>query len=190
MYPALAILFLLLSPIMRDDVDKDILKERLTARAHQLKAYATLNDANTDVAILCDMSIASNMKRLFVIDLHTDSILLSGLVGQGQGNDAQREEIVFSNKPNSLCSSEGRYKVGAKFYGQWGLSYRLHGLDSTNCNAFARAIVIHAHKKMADEEGGNACRSYGCPMVSANVLAGLSKIFDSSEKPVLMWIYK
>ena len=166
-------------------------REKLMMHANQLKAYAIQQKCSQSLGILIDMSIASRKKRFFVIDLETDSILVSGLCAQGQGNNVNREEVVFSNTPGSYCTSEGRYKMGEKFVGEFGPGFKLYGLDPTNSNALNRFIVFHYHPGVGDEEDAKVvCRSNGCPMVSPKVFARTEKLIDLQDKPVLMWIYK
>jgi len=165
--------------------------ERLLQHAHELKAYAATQKCSTKLGILIDMSIASRKNRFFVVDLENDSILISGLCAHGAGNDVNREDVVFSNTPGSYCSSEGRYKLGAKFEGEFGTGYKLYGLDSTNCNALSRDIVFHAHPGVPDMEDPKVIsRSNGCPMVSLKVFRATEKLIDTESMPVLMWVYK
>ena len=165
--------------------------EKLDGHVRELKAYAANQKCSTRVGILIDMGIGSRKKRFFVMDLENDSVLLSGLCAHGQGNDVNREDVIFSNTPGSYCTSEGRYKIGAKFEGEFGTGYKLHGLDSTNCNALTRDIVFHAHPGVPDLEDAKVIsRSNGCPMVSLKVFRATEKLIDAENKPVLMWIYK
>lgn len=137
------------------------------------------------------MSVASRKNRFFVVDLENDSVLVCGLCAQGQVNDVNREEIVFSNQPGSYCTSEGRYKLGAKFEGEFGTGYKLYGLDTSNCNALKRDIVFHFHPGVPDKEDPKVIsRSNGCPMVSQKVFRATEKLIDMEDKPVLMWVYK
>ena len=165
--------------------------EKIREHAQNLKTFAQNEKGSTRIGILIDMSLPSRKKRFFVVDLQNDSILLAGVCAHGQGNDVNREEVVFSNKPGSYCTSEGRYKIGTKFQGEYGTGYRLLGLDSTNSNALKRDIVFHAYYKVADEENANVvCRSNGCPMVSPAIFKETGKVIDAESRPVLMWIYK
>jgi len=163
----------------------------LSQHAQQLRIFAATQKCSVKLGILVDMSIASRKNRFFVVDLENDSVLVSGLCAHGQGNDVNREDVVFSNKPGSYCTSEGRYKFGAKFEGEYGTGYKLYGLDSTNCNALSRDIVFHFHPGVPDKEDPKVVtRSNGCPMVSARVFRATEKLIDAEDKPVLMWIYK
>ena len=192
MIKVLAIPLFLVCSIMAysQDTGKAIL-EKIKEHAQNLKVFAQNEKGSTRIGILIDMSLASRKKRFFVVDLQTDSILIAGVCAHGQGNDVNREEVVFSNTPGSYCTSEGRYKIGAKFQGEYGTGYRLLGLDSTNSNALKRDIVFHAYYKVAEEENANVvCRSNGCPMVSPAVLKATEMLIDAENQPVLMWIYK
>ena len=49
----------------------------------------------------------------------------------------------FSNEFGSYATSNGAYTTGDYYHGKYGLSMKVHGLDWSNNNAEARAIVIH-----------------------------------------------
>ncbi|MBL0146688.1 MAG: murein L,D-transpeptidase catalytic domain family protein [Chitinophagaceae bacterium] len=149
---------------------------------------------NPKYCILIDMSQPSNQNRLFLYDLAKDSIIKTGLVSHGTGSEKRDKNgnLVFSNVDGSLCTSLGRYKIGAAYKGMWGYSYRLYGLDSSNSNAFKRAVVMHSHACVPDSPQTNnypICFSYGCPMLSPSTLTFLRKYLDKPDKPVLLWIY-
>ncbi|HSY76421.1 MAG TPA: murein L,D-transpeptidase catalytic domain family protein [Bacteroidia bacterium] len=175
----------------QQNTGKNLSTEKLKQHAHSLKIFAKTQNCSTRLGLLIDMSIASRKNRFFVVDLQNDSVLVAGVCAHGAGNDVNREEVIFSNKPGSYYTSEGRYKLGAKFEGEYGTGYRLVGLDSTNSNALKRDIVLHYYFKVADEENANVvCRSNGCPMLSPRVFKAAEKLIDAESKPVLMWIYK
>ena len=166
-------LLMICSLLFQHEPAKNETYDRLAQHAHSLK------------------DIASRKNRFFVVNLQNDSILLTGLCAHGQGDDVNREEVVFSNTPGSYCTSQGRYKLGVKFEGDYGTGYILHGLDSTNSNALKREVVFHYYFKVADKEDENVvCRSNGCPMVSQKTFRATEKLIDAETKPVLMWIYK
>jgi len=161
-------------------------------RMSQVFQFARQNGYSTDYFFLVDMGISSGKNRFFVYDFKNDSIALAGLVAHGNCNTHFLEQAKFSNAPQCGCSSLGKYKVGAPYNGEFGKSYRLYGLDSTNSNALKRAIVLHAFGPVPDEEiyPQALCNSFGCPMVSRSFLLKLSAIIDKSKKPILMWIYE
>lgn len=169
----------------------DLSKKRLLLRSLQLETYARKNGYSTQTALLLDMSLPSGRKRFFVYDLDKDSILHAGLVAHGSCNGSLLEEAAYSNTVSSGCSSPGKYKIGYAYQGNFGKAYKLHGLDSSNSNAFERYIVLHAYGCVPDTETfpEPICNSLGCPMVSHNFLDTLSTYIDRSDKPVLLWIY-
>lgn len=157
----------------------------------ELKTYAAKNKCSQQYAFVIDMRIPSYKKRFFVYDIKKDSLLMSGLVAHGTGSETFKGELVFSNIPDSRCTSLGKYKIGVSYKGMYGLSYRLHGLDSTNNKALARAIVLHGNSCVPDEEEYEypICFSYGCPMVSSGFLKKLKPYIDKQGKtPVLLSI--
>ncbi len=163
---------------------------RLQHSAKDLAVYAAENGFNSDYCFMVDMKIASGKKRFFVYDLKNDSIAMAGLVTHGSGT-RQSDSIQFSNTANSLCTSLGKYKIGASYTGKFGLAFKLYGLDATNNNAFARAVVLHAHSCVPNEETAPfpICESWGCPTVAPAFLKLLQTYIDNSEKPVLLSIY-
>lgn len=184
----LHILIVLSLFFQKPEVPADI---KLKQHAQQLKVIAQRDSFNTDFAILVDYSIPSKNYRFFVVNLHNDSILLKGLCGHGGGKKDYGEEVVFSNQSGSLLTSEGKYLIGSGFYGTFGWSYKLYGMEATNSNALTRGIVLHAWKNIPDLENGKpASLSNGCPMVSQHLLEQTGKLIDQSELPVLMWLYK
>jgi len=154
--------------------------------------YAEENGFSPDYLFLIDMRIASGKKRFFVFNINDFRVECSGLVAHGNCNTHFLEGAKFSNTPNCGCSSMGKYKVGPSYFGEFGKSYRLYGLDSTNSNAFRRGIVLHGFDPVPDHEiyPEPLCNSFGCPMVNRSFLNKLSAIIDKSTKPVLLWIYE
>lgn len=164
---------------------------KLQGRASELKAYARRKGFSTEYCFLIDMSRPSGKNRFFIYDLRKDSVTTAGLVAHGSCHTLFLRKARFSNTPNCGCSSVGRYKVGYKYKGRFGPAYKLHGLDSTNSNAFKRAVVLHAYDCIPDREiyPLSACNSLGCPMVSYAFLARAGKIIDQARKPILLWVY-
>jgi hypothetical protein len=118
-----------------------------------------------------DFSRPSSEQRFHVVDLQRNSVQ-SYLVAHGRGSDPDHSGFVelFSNQPGSAASSNGSYQTGDYYYGKHGLSMRLNGLDATNNNALARAIVIHsawyAEPEMISTHGMLG-RSEGCFAMSS-----------------------
>jgi hypothetical protein len=164
---------------------------RLASYLNHAIKYAQQNGYSTEYCFLVDMGICSGKNRFFVYDLMKNIVASYGLVAHGNCNTHLLEEARFSNTPSCGCSSLGKYKVGASYRGEFGKSYRLYGLDSSNSNAFKRAIVLHSFGPVPDDEiyPKVLCNSFGCPMVSRSFLNKLSEIIDKSKKPILLWIY-
>ena len=163
----------------------------LRSHLYQAIKYVNQNGYSTQYCFLVDMGICSGKNRFFVYDLKKNTVALSGLVAHGNCNTHSLEQARFSNIPNCGCSSLGKYKVGNSYRGEFGKSYRLYGLDSSNSNAFKRAIVLHGFDPVPDQEiyPMVLCNSFGCPMVSRSFLDKLCGIIDKSEKPILLWVY-
>lgn len=164
----------------------------LNNRANRLVSYASQNGYSTKYCFLVDMSVHSGRNRFFVYDLEKNSVAWSGLVAHGSCNETFIAHPRFSNSPNSGCSSLGKFKVGSFYRGKYGESYKLHGLDNTNSNAFRRAVVLHAYDCVDNEEiyPRVLCNSFGCPMVSPRFFDRLARVIEQSEQPILLWIYK
>jgi len=165
---------------------------RLKEQGRSLAQYAKEHNYNCNYCFLIDMSLPSGKKRMFVYNLKKDSIEYATLVANGAGSYREgREELEFSNTINSGMTSLGKYSIGNSYYGNFGLSYKLHGLDSTNSNAYTRTIVLHSFSQMADIEiyPRQCALSAGCPMVSPSSFAMLNQYIKGSTKPVLLWIY-
>jgi hypothetical protein len=164
---------------------------RLKQQAASLKEYAKANHFNTEYCFLVDMPVPSGKKRFFVYNMKKDTVEYSSLVAHGAGSYIPgNDQLTFSNIHNSYKTSLGKYKISTSYWGKFGLAYKLYGLDTTNSNAFKRAIVLHSFNYIPDSETypNNICESEGCPMVSRTCLAILNK-YITSPKPVLMWIY-
>ena len=161
-------------------------------RANALRNYAQAKGFSSNYCFLVDMSIHSGRKRFFVYDLEMNRVIMAGLVSHGSCNGVFLSQAKFSNAPGGNCTSEGKYKIGEKYRGQYGKSYKMYGLESTNSNAYKRAIVLHAYSCIPDEEiyPRVACNSSGCAGVSPAFFEKLSSIIDRSNKPILLWIYK
>jgi len=146
---------------------------------------------NNKIAFFVDMKIPSGKNRFFVYDLKEDKIIDKGLVAHGSGSETgTKGKLRFSNVPNSLSTSLGKYYIGKNYYGKFGRAYKLYGLDKTNSNAFKRDIVFHYYYDVPyEEKDGYICNSFGCPMVNKKYFDRISRLIDSSESNILMSIY-
>jgi hypothetical protein len=119
-----------------------------------------------DVMGIVDFSKASSEARFHLVDLMNGTVE-SHLVAHGRGSDPDHSGFVerFSNDFGSYATSNGAYTTGDYYDGKYGLSMKVQGLDWSNSNAEARAIVIHnawyAEPEMIAQHG-KLGRSEGC----------------------------
>ncbi len=174
----------------RESKSREVLS-RLRLKAASAKDFVRTHGFSQTRCFLVDMRLPSGMKRFFVYNFRKDTVELSGLVTHGSGSETDSTDLLFSNRPNSYCTSLGRYKIGKPYQGAFGLAYKLYGLDETNDKAFDRAVVLHGHSCVPDAEvyPGTICLSLGCPTVSPAFLTHLQDYLDNSAAPVLLWIY-
>jgi hypothetical protein len=170
----------------------------LKLKAAKAYDYSKQNNMNTDFTILVDMNIHSGKYRLFLWDFKGDSIRLSAICSHGSCGGKPHpktayEQPLFSNKHQSFCSSLGKYKIGNRGYSNWGIhvNYKLHGLESSNDNAYKRIVVLHSWEHVPDQEiyPEYAPNSLGCPMVSNKVMKLLDSVLQDTSVPVMLWIY-
>ena len=121
---------------------------------------------NTDVIGIADFNRASRNPRFYIADLRS-GFVTEHLVAHGRGSDPGHSGWLemFSNDVGSEATSNGAYLTGDNYQGKYGYSMRLTGLDYTNDNALARAIVIHSAwyaEPSVIEAHGKLGRSEGC----------------------------
>lgn len=159
--------------MLESKVNPDALKKALDYFDKYQSAFP-----NKSVIALIDYSKPSTEKRLFVFDMATGKVDRY-LVAHGQGSGMLKAN-KFSNGGGTNASSLGMYRTAETYSGKHGRSLRLDGLSSTNKNARARAVVIHAagylpmrvngkNMKVAYvspemiKAQGRLGRSWGCP---------------------------
>jgi len=115
---------------------------------------------------IADFSRPSSEPRFHLVDLLNGTVE-SHLVCHGRGSDPAHSGYLerFSNDFGSYATSSGTYVTDDYYQGKYGLSLRVAGLDWSNNNAMARAIVIHnawyAEPEMIPLHG-QLGRSEGC----------------------------
>ncbi|RVT78669.1 murein L,D-transpeptidase catalytic domain family protein [Flavobacterium sufflavum] len=137
-----------------------------------------------NIITLIDFSLSANTKRLWVIDLDTNSILLHSLVAHGR-NTGDEYANSFSNAPESYKSSLGFYVTGEVYNGKHGKSLKLDGLEKgINDNARDRAVVVHGADYVSNsfiQNNKRLGRSLGCPAIPLEITDELiSTIKDKS----------
>lgn len=119
-----------------------------------------------DYYIICKLSQDKSNKRFMLVD-SSGRVLLKTHVLHGIGSGRDKAEI-FSNDIKSKCSSEGEYKVGRlQRSPNFGVAYRLHGLNESNSNALKRKILLHPTRHLNSLfRNKKIPNSYGCPAIS------------------------
>ena len=125
-------------------------------------------EEDSHLLTVCDFSLSSTQKRLWVIDLNDKKILFNSLVAHGK-NTGEEFARKFSNTESSLQSSLGFYITESTYNGSNGFSLKLHGMDKGfNDRALQRAIVMHGADYVSEDfikSQRRIGRSWGCPAV-------------------------
>ena len=125
-------------------------------------------EEDSHLLTVCDFSLSSTQKRLWVIDLNDKKILFNSLVAHGK-NTGEEFARKFSNTESSLQSSLGFYVTESTYNGSNGFSLKLHGMDKGfNDRALQRAIVMHGADYVSEDfikSQRRIGRSWGCPAV-------------------------
>ncbi|MBO9633723.1 MAG: murein L,D-transpeptidase catalytic domain family protein [Chitinophagaceae bacterium] len=144
------------------------------AFAYAWKGYSTLMEAGKlakdGVLSICDFSQSSRRKRLYVLDIENQKLLVNTYVAHGRKSGGEYAKS-FSNSPESHMSSLGFYVTRSTYYGEHGLALKIQGLErGFNDKADSRNIVIHGSqyvgKQFLNSNKFNG-RSFGCPALPA-----------------------
>lgn len=142
-----------------------------------------------EILTLVDFSLSSNVKRLWVIDLKTNTVLYHSLVAHGR-NTGEEFAVNFSNANSSYKSSLGVYLTGEVYTGKHGKSLKLDGLEKgINDNARIRGVVIHSANYVSNsfiKNNKRLGRSQGCPAIPAELL---NKIVTTIKNKSCLFIY-
>jgi hypothetical protein len=122
--------------------------------------------AARDTIGIADFSQPSSEPRFHLVDLASGQFE-SHRVCHGRGSDPAHSGYLerFSNDFGSYATSSGTYTTADYYEGKYGLSMKVRGLDWSNSNAEARAIVIHNAWYAEDDMiplHGMLGRSEGC----------------------------
>jgi len=171
--------------------DSDASSVLPVSRILEIKTFIKGKDYNQDLAVFINFKVHSGKYRYFVYDLKNNKILQKAIVAHGDGSVIKNSSsLQFSNIDGSHQSSLGKYEIRESYTGKFGKAYRLNGLDKTNSNARARAIVLHSYYCIPDKESAApACLSFGCPMLSKNAFNETSKFIDRSEKTIILYTF-
>jgi hypothetical protein len=143
-----------------------IVDPRIVARARAAFDRHRSRIRNGDVVGIADFTRPSADPRFYLLDTFTGRVT-SHLVSHGRGSDPAHTGFLqlFSNRIGSEASSSGAYLTGDYYQGRYGRSMRVKGLDMSNSNAEARAIVVHTAwyaEPNVVAQTGRLGRSEGC----------------------------
>lgn len=155
---------------------------------NQLKKARKLPE-NSHLITICDFSLSSTQKRLWVIDLENKKVLFNSLVAHGK-NTGEEFATAFSNKESSYQSSLGFYVTETTYNGSNGYSLKLLGMDTGyNDAALQRAIVMHGADYVSEDfikSQKRIGRSWGCPAVPRTLA---EPIIDTIKGQNCLFIY-
>lgn len=164
-------------------------KESFTKALEGFYALKAQGKVTKDVLTLVDFSLSSNTKRLWVIDLATNTVLFHSLVAHGR-NTGEEFAKKFSNKSESYQSSLGFYVTGEIYTGKHGKSLRLDGQErGVNDNARNRAVVMHGADYVSESfirNHNRLGRSQGCPAIPVELT---NDIIDTIKDKSCLFIY-
>ena len=168
-------------------LNRHVLSEALNAYGWA-KSHNDINKPS--ILTVIDYSKPSTQKRLWVLDLKHQHVLMHTLVahGSGTGNNYAK---YFSNRFQSHQTSLGVFVTDSKpYYGKHGRSLRVHGLESgINNNAFRRDIEIHGAGYVSSsfaQSVGRLGRTWGCFGVS---LAKAQKLINTTVGGSVIFAY-
>jgi len=141
------------------------------------------------VLSICDFSLSSRRKRMFIIDLEHQKLLINTYVAHGRSSGSEYAR-TFSNSPESHMSSLGFYVTKNTYYGDHGLALKIEGMEKGfNDNASGRNIVVHGSEYVGpDYLRYNRIngRSFGCPAVPTEQT---SKVINTIKNGSCLFIY-
>ncbi len=160
------------------------------ALANALRGYRQLsNGLKKPVLTVIDFTLPSTQRRLWIIDMDAQKILLHTVVAHGRNSGLLLAE-QFSNRPESYQSSLGFFKTGETYQGKHGYSLRLDGLEKgINDQARNRAIVLHGADYAKEEflkSAGRLGRSLGCPAVPTELATSIIQLIKDGT---LLFVY-
>lgn len=167
-------------------LDSTVFKKAVTGY-YNLKTANKLA-ANSSVITIVDLAKSSCTKRLWIVDLQKQTLVLNTWVAHGQ-NSGEDVAYHFSNNVDSFESSLGFYVTDNVYMGKHGRSLKLQGMDEGfNDKALERDIVLHAAPYVGPDsirDLGRLGRSQGCPAVSPLVA---NRIIDAIKGKNVLFI--
>lgn len=142
------------------------------------------------VAIV-DYTKPSTERRFYLIDLKTGRVQkYYGAHGIGSGNS--KDATTFSNVKDSRQTSLGIYLTGDTYYGKYGKTLRMYGLQKSNDQSYMRDIVLHGAWYVGEDfinslnpktkqPFGRLGVSWGCPAVSTAIAQKIIPILQGGS---------
>lgn len=115
----------------------------------------TYNTPNKHYVVIIDYTKPIDDVRLFVVDMEKSTVVLRSIVAHAR-NSGSTFATDFSNEMNTKKSSPGAYQTKGTYFGGFGYSMVLKGLELTNNNAERRYIIFHSNRLMKTKY------SWGC----------------------------
>jgi len=156
---------------LKDKITFKVFYDALLGRSRVINGKKHLKFSN-DLLMIIDYSKPSYKRRLLLLDLRKQKVLYYTYAKHGSRSGLVTPKD-FSNVPDSYKTSLGFYRAAEPYYGKFGYSLRLDGLEKgINDNARRRAIVFHGEPDITPEllkKYGRLTRSLGCPVVSSKI---------------------
>jgi len=103
---------------------------------------------NKRYVTIIDYSKSIISTRLYLVDIEKNQIVMRSTVAHAL-NSGLVYPTKFSNDKGSNKSCLGAFKTMQTYYGKYGYSLQIEGLDNgINSNSLGRNIVFHSNKKM------------------------------------------
>ncbi len=165
---------------------------QLTSFTFAVKGYYKLlseGKIKNKTLTIIDFSLSSTQKRMWVLDMTTQTVLFNTVVAHGR-NTGGEFATQFSNTSNSFKSSLGFYIPNETYYGKNGLSLFLDGQErGINSNARNRYVVMHGAKYANPsfiKKHGRLGRSLGCPSLPTEISA---QVINTIKGKSCLFIY-
>lgn len=138
---------------------------------------------------IIDYTKPSTRLRFFLIEVGTGNVQ-SFTVSHGR-KSGWRHATRFSNRHESNRSPRGFFRTGDKYWGKYGPSLEMHGLEKgVNDNAYRRRIVLHgadyANPCSIVINKGRLGRSLGCPALPREVA---EQVIDRIKDGSLLYVH-
>jgi hypothetical protein len=143
------------------------------------------NVNNKNFVTIIDFNKSINEERLYLVDIHKRNIVLKTIVSHALKTGNIQNGFLyaenFSNVLHSNKSSLGAYLTKNTYYGRFGYSLVLKGLDKTNSIAEKRKIIFHSNKKMRSKW------SWGCFSTHDTIN---TKLINIIKNGTLVYVFK